>query len=185
MRTRFLLIAVGLCAGAAPVDPDWPCQQRLVPTLTATTLWSGPAATTDWRTDPALATLVDHVADRRTDVDAADQALQGFVNSGASPERRAAVFAGLVAQSNVERDIAVARLHDVSRRLRSLADAAGRAATELNALPADSPQRAELTTRRELVIREYDSLNRTVRYSCEIPVDFEARLGRFGKILAP
>lgn len=184
MRNTLIVGAALLCAAAAPVDPDWPCQQRLVPTLTATTLWSGPAPTADWHTDPAIAALVDQLADRRTDLDTAEAALQKFTTD-ATPERRAELFTGLVAQSNVERDAAIARLRDISRRLRALADAAGAAATQLNALPPGSPERDDLVNRRVLIIREYDSLNRTVRYGCEIPVDFEARLGRFGKILAP
>jgi hypothetical protein len=184
MRTTPILMAAFLCIAAAPADPDWPCQQRLVPTLTATTLWSGPAPTADWHADPAIAALVDQAADRRTDIDTAEAALQKFATD-ATPERRAELFTGLVAQSNVERDAAIARLRDISRRLRALADAAGTAGTQLNTLSAGSPEREELVNRRGLIIREYDSLNRTVRYGCEIPVDFEARLGRFGKILAP
>src|SRR5271167_5035626 len=38
-------------------DPDWPCQQRLVPKLATAAYWNGPSLDNagDWRTDPVVA----------------------------------------------------------------------------------------------------------------------------------
>jgi len=64
--SKYLCAIIALAAGflaalnaysAAPRadDPDWPCQQRLVPKLTAAAYWNGPALESigDWRVDPA------------------------------------------------------------------------------------------------------------------------------------
>ena len=187
MRRLLLVGALFATVAAAPADPDWPCVQRLVPTLTAATLWSGPAPQRDWHTDPAIAALTEQVASRREKVDDAVAQLERFVATKPGAEARAEVFAGLVERSNIERGQAIDRLKGVSRRLRALADATGRVTTELNALPPDAPaaQRDEVANRRALMIREYEEILRTLRYACEIPVDFEARLGCFGQVLQP
>lgn len=184
-RWTLLCLVPLLAAAGPPVDPDWPCQQRLVPHLTAGALWPGPAPQKNWQDDPAVAALAQRAADRRTPIDEAVAALKAFADQHAAPELRAELFTGLVARSNDARDIAIARIKDVSRQLQKIADKVGDVTKELNALPADAPadRRREIVDRRALMIREYDSINRTVRYACEIPVDFEQRLGRFATVL--
>ena len=60
------LTLASAAGGAAPYgeDRDWPCQQRLVPSITAAAVWHGPAldATSDWRAEPRVAALVDRIA---------------------------------------------------------------------------------------------------------------------------
>ena len=68
-RLFFLALLLG-AAGPPPKDPDWPCVQRLVPTLTAGTFWSGHGAAPDWRSDSTAAELVDRVAPRSRSVGA-------------------------------------------------------------------------------------------------------------------
>ena len=185
MTRGLLLLACLATVAAAPADPDWPCVQRLVPTLTAATLWPGPAPTADWRADTAVAALVEQVAGRRRPVEDGVARLEQFVATKPGAEARAEVFAGLVDRSNADRNEAIERLRAIARRLRALAEATGRVTTELNALPPDAPpaQRDEVVSRRTLMIREYEELGRTVRYACEIPVEAEARLGRFAQAL--
>ena len=40
-------------------DPNWPCQQRLVPRLSAAAYWNGPSLEKigDWHADPEVADL--------------------------------------------------------------------------------------------------------------------------------
>ena len=187
MRSIFLSAALLAIVAAAPADPDWPCVQRLVPKLTAATLWPGPPPTGDWHDDKDVVTLVDDVGARRGPLDAAVAKLERFVATKPGAETRAEVFAGLVDRANVERGHAIERLKDVSRRLRALTEATGKVTTELNSLPADAPaaQRSEVVNRRALMIREYEEIVRTLRYACEIPVDYEARLGRYAEVLRP
>ncbi len=184
-RTALLLGAAALSIAAAPVDPDWPCVQRLVPSLTAATLWPGHEPKGDWHADPRLVALVHDVADRRRPTEAGAAALEAFVAARPGADALAQVFAGLVEASNAERNQAIERLRSIARRQRSLADAAARLTAELRSLPPDAPaaQRDEFGSRRTLIIREYEEVGRTIRYSCEIPVAFEARLGRFAQVL--
>lgn len=185
MRTPILLVLAIALGAAAPADPDWPCVQRLVPSLTAGTFWPGREPTKDWRADPRIAALVGDVTARGRPVDAGVDALARFAATRPGDEALAEVFAGLVDTSNEERGRAVERLREITRQQRALADAAARVAAELNALPPDAPaaRREEVASRRALMVRQYEEVQRTVRYSCEIPVDIEARLGRFAQAL--
>lgn len=186
MKLVLPLLAL-LTVAASPANRDWPCFQRLVPKLTAATLWAGPAPPHDWHADPAIAILVEQVADRRNSVEDGVAKLKQYVATKPGAEARAELFAGLVDRSNVDRGRAIERLFEVSRRLRALTDAITAATRESDALPADAPmaQRDEVVNRRALLIRQYDELSRTVRYACEIPVDFEHRLGQFARVLQP
>ena len=187
MRAALPLFALLLAAAGPVADRDWPCVQRLVPTLTPATLWAGPAAQKDWRADPAIAAFVDQFADRRQPVEQGVAELTQFVAGKPGHEARAEVFTGLVDRSNVERGAAIGRLREVSRQLRVLADAIDHTTSSSMRVPDGAPaaQREEIVDRRALMIRQYDELSRTIRYACDIPVDFEARLGRFAQVLQP
>jgi hypothetical protein len=111
--------------------------------------------------------------------------LERFVASRPGADALAQVFAGLVDETNAARSQAIERLRGINRRQRALAVATSRVSAELQALPADAPaaRREEAVSRRALMVREYEEVQRTIRYSCEIPVDLEARLGRFAQVL--
>jgi len=184
-RARTLLLLAGAAASiaAAPADPDWPCVQRLVPSLTAATLWPGHAPAADWRADPKIAALVREVTARGRKLEAGAALLEQFVATRPGAEAIAETFAGLVDETNAERNHAIERLRSINRRQLALADAASRVTAELRTAPANAPQRDEMVSRRALMVREYEEVQRTIRYSCEIPVDLEARLGRFAQVL--
>ena len=191
--TPFRAIASGACALAVaaagpPADPDWPCMQRLVPTLTASTLWGGHDATGDWHADPKVAAVVAAVAPRG--VSAADGAarLEQFVATVPALDRAAVaaqVFAGLVDETNVERGQVIDRLRGIAQRQRTLIELTSRVTAELRALPADAPaaQRDEIVSRRGFLIREYEQIERTIRYACEAPVQMEQKLGALAQAL--
>ena len=46
----------GVAAPRSGDNPDWPCQQRLVPTIGAATFWSTPGIETagNWNTEPRV-----------------------------------------------------------------------------------------------------------------------------------
>jgi hypothetical protein len=64
-------------------DPDWPCQQRLVPHLAAAAYWNGPPLESlgDWRAGSEIAGLVRRLALRRDGAPAA----AGKANPGPGP----------------------------------------------------------------------------------------------------
>ena len=189
MRRSVLLLAwLVAAAGPPPADPDWPCVQRLVPELTAGTYWPGAGEHADWRSDPQVSELVDAVTPRSEPVEQGVKRLRAFA-SGVPAKDRASVlgrvFAGLVEETNAERGRVIERLRDMSRRQRAVTDTVARVTTEMQALPASAPadQRAEVANRRAFLIRDYDAMERTIRYACEAPVDLSARLGAFARAL--
>ena len=195
-RVRGLVRGLGLpmlallagAAGPSAADPDWPCVQRLVPVLAAGTLWNGHEAAGDWRSDPKIAALVAGVAPRSRPAEQGAAQLKAFAAALPPAERPATlalVFAGLVDGTNTQRAEIIDRLRALARRQRSMVGTVSRITAELRALPADAPaaEREEVTTRRAFLIRDYEEVERTIRYACEVPVQFEARLGAFAQAL--
>ena len=179
---------VVLGAAGPPPDPDWPCVQRLVPELTAGAYWGGPAASGDWRADPRVTAVVASVAPRGVAAQAGASQVSAFADTVPAPERPAvlaAVFAGLVEYTNIQRTEIIDRLHAIAYRQRLLAETTSRITAELRALPADAPaaQREEIVNRRALLIREFQEIERTIRYACEAPVQMEAKLGTLAQAL--
>ena len=184
------LIAAALALGAAgpPVDPDWPCVQRLVPSLTASTLWGGHDATGDWRANPQVAAVVAAVSPRGVSAKEGSAKLEQFVATVPNPDRPAQlalVFAGMVDETNVQRSQVIDRLRGIAQRQRTLTELTSRITAELRALPVDAPtaQREEIVGRRAFLIREYEEIERTIRYACEVPVQMEAKLGALAQTL--
>jgi hypothetical protein len=177
-------------AGAAGADPDWPCQQVLVPELSAGMLWSGPAIepTGDWRADPEIAALVRRIAPRDTPVEAGQAAIAAFAGTlGADKARRVTlIFAGLLDEINIERGAVIERIKDIGRRQRNLAGLVDRLTAELDASPPGQAEssRAELMQRWTFTSRTYAEVQRTMRYACEVPRTLDARLGAYAHTLA-
>ena len=189
-----LVLTGPLAAQRRGEDPDWPCQQRLVPTVAANIVWSGPPldGVGDWRDDERVAALVQRIAPRRVSAEEGEAAIAAFADAIGTDEGRARLltlaFAGLLDETNRERAALIARLKDLGRRQRELADIASRAAEELGALPADATgeqaaQRADLEQRFAFVTRAFEGGRQTIRYACDAPVQLEARLGRYARAL--
>lgn len=182
------LLALALGAAGPPGDPDWPCVQRLVPRLTAATIWGGHDAAGDWRADPQVAAVVAAVAPRRVPAQDGARRVEQFMAAlpGAErPARSALLFAGLVDETNGQRAEVIDRLRATARRQRALTELTSKITAELRALPADAPaaQREEVTSRRAFLIREYEDIERTIRYACEVPVQMESKLGVLAQAL--
>lgn len=182
-----LLPTVLAAAGEPSRTVNWPCVQRYVPTIAGGTLWPDFVASDAWHTDPAMSSLVSTIASRSMPLDQAGDKLRSWIASHPAPDEHAQLFAGLVATINEARGAAIARIGEIDRRLQALSDANGRTVAELAAVPVDAPdtQREAITERRQLIIREFVSINRMVRYACEIPPDYDARLGLFARTLQP
>ena len=107
------------------------------------------------------------------------------VPTAGRPAALSLLFAGLVDETNRQRAEVIERLRGVARRQRSLTEITGRVSAELRALPPDAPAavREEVVQRRTFLIREYEEIERTIRYACEVPGALEARLGSFAQAL--
>ncbi len=189
MRIAWLGVsAMALGAAGPPIDPNWPCVQRLVPSLTASTLWGGHDAAGDWRANPQVATVVAAVSPRGISAQDGAARLDRFVATVPNadrPAQLALVFAGLVDETNLQRAQVIERLRGIAQRQRTLTELTSRITAELRALPVDAPvgQREEIVSRRAFLIREYEDIERTIRYACEVPVQMEAKLGTLAQTL--
>jgi hypothetical protein len=197
-----LLVGLALC-GAARIasaatrpgdDPDWPCQQRLVPTLAAGVFWSGPSleGIGIWRDEPKVAELVRRISPRRVPVDEGETAIFSFADSLPVGDERnrllTLTFAGLLEETNHDRAELVVLIKQFGRRQRELAEAAASMLDELRAIPVDASGeagalRGDLEQRLAFATRAFEGAQRTVRYVCDAPVLVEARLGRYARAL--
>ena len=193
--TLVLALAAAVNARSAPPraeDPDWPCQQRLVPKLTAAAYWSGPALESvgDWHADPAVADLVRRLAPRRVSTQEGLSEIGAFVRtvSNDRPRRLALVFRGLLEETDRERAGLIEELKEIGRRQHDLANLVARLATELSAIPPDAggdaaAKRIDLQQRHDFTARNFEEIQRTIRYACETPVELDARLGAWARVL--
>jgi len=182
-----------LPTGARAADPDWPCAQRLVPRLSAATLWAAPlpAADAGGRANPAIADIVAAVTPRDMEMEQGEAKLAAFADALPAPDRRerlAETFAALLEATNEERGAVIARIEALARRQRELGNIVAKVTDELRAIPpdaagADAARRAEILDRRTLLIRSIDETQRTMRYACEVPTQLDARLGRYARLL--
>jgi hypothetical protein len=188
LRAVAAALAVAIVAAAPRSDdPDWPCQQRLVPRLTAAAYWNRPLdAPGDWRADPEVAALVRRLAPRRVTTQEGLTAISAFAKAQAEdgPHRLALVFRGLLEETDGERAELIEKLKQIGRRQRELAELVGRFAEDLRSLPADADaERVDLQQRHDFTARNFAEVQRTIRYACEAPVGLDARLGAWARAL--
>jgi hypothetical protein len=193
IRAVFGMLVIALIAAAAPrsEDPEWPCQQRLVPKLTAAAYWNGPLDMRgNWQADPEIAELVHHLAPRRVTTEEGLAAITNFANAASEdrPHRLALAFRGLLEETDRERAGLIEQLTQMGRRQRELADLVVRLADELDAVPPNASaevaeKRVDLQQRHDFTARNFEEIQRTIRFACETPVELDARLGAWARAL--
>jgi hypothetical protein len=173
-------------------DPDWPCQQRLVPRLAAAVYWSGPTLdnVSDWYADTEIADLVRHLAPRRVSTEEGLSEISAFKRtlSGDRQSRLARAFHGLLEETDRERAALIEQLKRIGRRQRELSDLVAQLAAELKSIPRDATgeaaaRRVDLQQRHDFTARNFEEIQRTIRYACEAPVELDARLGAWARAL--
>lgn len=173
-------------------DPDWPCQQRLVPHLAAAAYWNGPSwdSSGDWESDPDIAGLVRRLAPRRVSTEGGLSAIRMFVGSLSDDRARrlALAFKGLLEETDRERAGLIERLKQIGRRQHELADLAVRLGAQLNSIPPDAAGeaaagRVDLQQRYDFTARNFEEIQRTIHYACQAPVELDARLGAWARVL--
>ena len=137
---RPLPFALGLWASLAAVDartadpppavqsPDWPCEQILVPQVSAAAVWDGPPVEgLAWRASPQVAALVASIASPATSEAAAQTAIADFAGTLGDADRDRMLtlaFAGVLEVLNRDRANLIAGIEryarDQSRRAERL-----------------------------------------------------------------
>lgn len=201
IRTTALVLLLSATASAAlaqpKVDPDWPCVQRKVETLSAGQFWTGPdiAAAGDWGSDNDAAVLAQKIASRRTDLSQVDPLLDDFAakfgaDKDAKDKALTRVYAGVFEVLNGERSKIMSgiaryaqgqrrmaeRIRDEADKVSQIKDAPSNGdATEL---PKDQ---TELETKFAWDRRIFQERSQSLTYVCEVPQLLEQRLGELGK----
>jgi hypothetical protein len=190
-----LVMALDANAQSAPPrgeDPNWPCQQRLVPKLAAAAYWNGPEIENhgDWQAEPEIASLVQRLSPRRVSTEEGLAEIAAFAHSlsGDRARRLALAFRGLLEETDRERTALIEQLKQIGRRQRELADLVAQLAAELNSVPPDAngeaaAKRVDLQQRHDFTARNFEEIQRTIRYACETPVALDTRLGAWARAL--
>ncbi len=192
MRTAWSLLMLAILlahrggAAAPGTDPDWPCAQPLVETVSAAMLWRGPPldAEIDWQSDPAAATLAGAILPREVATADGLAAIAAYLGQHRQA-RQAAILraaAGLLQENNLARAKLLAQIKNLAVRQRGLADIVA-ALNHERALP-DRFDDAELLERWNFSRRSFYEMQQTLRYVCEIPAQLDRRLGQYLDALA-
>jgi hypothetical protein len=192
-----IALALALCAvasaGAAATrrDPDWPCQQIKVPTISAAAVWSGPSieGLQPWRDNQEVTDLVERLAARRTSLDEAQKLIDAFSDK-AGPEKRARLlllFAGVFEELNKQREEVIGGLARVAHRQTQSADqirAENHDFLELRDKPDGDPNKLkELSDKLDWETRIFEDRNRSISFACEVPVLIEQRLFAIARMI--
>ncbi len=183
----FLWLATwpGGTAAQPRTDPDWPCVQRKVPTISAGAVWSGPdpGAAGEWNRDAEAAALAQKLASRRTDIDAFGHLIDEFAQAaGADKQQRLTrLFAGVLDLVNRERDRILQGIERYARGQRLLADRLREASDRISAA-RDSPGAEPTADIKDVELqfawdkRIFDERRQSLSYVCEMPVLLEKRV---------
>ncbi|WP_026607382.1 hypothetical protein [Methylocapsa acidiphila] len=174
--------------GKAKTDPDWPCQQILVETISLPAVWSGPSIEDKKQpTDAAFEDLVARLSARRLPLDQAEAAIDLFARSkGANRESElTALFAALFERLNAERAQVIDGLRRFGRGQRELA-AKIRAENALIQSGAASPENEGKDQKADalaLDLRLFEEGHQTLTYVCETPTLIEQRMFALAKAI--
>jgi hypothetical protein len=176
-------------AATANADPnaEWPCDQPLRPELSIGAMWSGPdpKSAKDWRQVPAVATLVNEIAPRRTPQDQAIANIGRFAAGYHGAERTEVLtelFAGTFDTLNAERNAIVGGIKHFYRRQDALAKRIEDGWKTLGDLDPNSTdpnvveQRTNLQQQVDWDSRIFDDRQRLLHVVCEQPQVLEQRV---------
>lgn len=182
-----MLLVAGTAAAAPPVrDPDWPCQQIKMPSLSLGAVWTGPdltSALATWTADAGTADLAQRLAQRRLPLDAAEAAIHDFAQAAgpARQQKLLALAAGLFATLDAERTQVVTGLDRFGRRQKELADNIRADMEKLRTEPAAGEVAAAtgaspLSDRLGWETRLFEQRRQAVATACDVPNLIEQRL---------
>jgi hypothetical protein len=191
-----IIVLGGARAPAADTsNPDWPCVQRKVVTLTSAQMWDGPEVDelTQWREDAAIGKLIAVLASRRVALEQAAAAIEQFAEAQPSDKRDDALkllFAGLISTINRDRALVMSGIERFQRRQKARAAEIERQGVALRQLREraanDESARAELAAAEDRYawdVRVFTERQQSLPLACEVPVLIEQRLFELGRAI--
>jgi len=189
------LITLGgpLALAADAANPDWPCVQRKVATLTSVQMWDGPAVDnlTQWHDNEAIRKLIAILASRRVPLEEAAAAIAQFAAAQPKDKRDHALellFAGLLSTINSDRAAVMSGIERFQQRQKARAAEIERQGAVLRQLKEreanDEKARFELAAAEERYnwdVRVFSERQQSLSFACEVPVLIEQRLFELGR----
>ena len=177
------------------MDPDWPCIQVLVPTISSAVVWDGPSIEgleARWRDQVGVARLVGRVTQRHVDADQAEQEIDAFAQSQPTADRNAAltaVFIGSWEILNEKRQYMIERIKEFTRQQNARANRIENMLLELEVISSDSSPAsgAKIAKFRQdlaLEVRIFEDREKSIVYLCELPVKIEGKMGALARAIS-
>jgi hypothetical protein len=188
-----LICGLAWPAAAAESPVDWPCQQSLVPEVSAAVLWAGPPVEGlegAWRQSPPVAALVARLGSDRHPLDQAERDIEQFAKGlpAAAKERPLTLlFVGVLETANARRAELMTGIRKFTRQQQELARQIDNGLTEIQHLSqvADGAAKAaELRDKLAWGQRLFDQREMALPHLCETPVLVEERLGELARAIA-
>lgn len=188
----------GQASSADKTNPDWPCVQKKIESLSVAQTWDGPAVETDklpWADDEKIKDLIQVLTSRRVTLPDAEAAVKKYAEEQPAAERDAKLtllFAGLFETSNAQRKTVIGGLEKFLKAQRGRAEAVEKKGLELDELK----QKSGTDDESEMVVakaqeafdwetRIFQERQQNIPVACEIPIIIEQRLYDIVKTIRP
>jgi hypothetical protein len=187
------MIALGAPRALAADNPDWPCVQHKVATLTSTQMWDGPSVDdlAQGRHNEETARLIAILASRRVPLEEAAAAIAKFAAAQPKDKRDDALkllFAGLLSTINSDRAVVMNGIERFQQRQKARAAEIERQGTVLRQLKeraaGDEKAQSEWIAAQERYdwdVRVFSERQQSLTLACEVPVLIEQRLFEVGR----
>lgn len=182
-----LLMAPGLALGAESTDPDWPCVQRKVESLSLGLMW--PLPVTKAELSPDAKSLAGKLALRRVSLDDAQALITAYVadHPGTTADDLGNIFTAVFDKIGKDRKRVIGGIASYAHSQVALAERINTARSEAETLSdAATPDFDRIDLIEEQVAwdeRIYTDRERSLTYVCETPVLLEKRLYAIAQML--
>ncbi len=190
------IAAAGPAWGADKTNPDWPCVQKKIESLSVAQTWDGPPVETEkapWADDEKIKDLLQILMSRKIELPAAEDAVKKYAEAQAPAERDAKLtllFAGLFENSNSQRRTVINGLEKYLKAQRGRAQVIEQKGIELDELKQKSgfDEAAEAAVAKAQEAFDWESRifqerQQNIPVACEIPVIIEQRLYDLAKVI--
>ncbi|MDA3856800.1 MAG: hypothetical protein PF480_00810 [Roseovarius sp.] len=187
-----VFIGVSPLYAAGSHDPDWPCVQRRVDTLSAAVMWPYQPESQGAKEKPAAVTaeLAQLLALRRIGLDEAEKAIDAAANGTPALDRDDynAIFADVFERLNQRRSLLMTGITRYARNQARLADEIDTMRSEIARMTAaqdpDFDRIDQIEADLDWRERVFHDRALSLTYACETPVLLEKRLYAIAQMLA-
>lgn len=186
----FIMGATAAIAAPRVLDPNWPCQQVKVPSLSIALFWTGTVldlTASKWQQNKSASALVAIVTQRRLPLEQVTQKIDDFAKTQATKTDFLDVLSGTFTVLDRERSNVLEGLDRFGQRQKTLADNLRNDGEALHAAQATTPQDEvairSLTERLLWNQQVFQARRDSLRYACDIPSIIEQRLYGVAKVI--